>query len=97
MPATLARRTGRISLRVTSEERELIVRAAALETSDLTQFITDAAVEAARRATEEHGVSHVADHMKQRFYDLLINPRAPSESLIALMASDVPPGFEIEE
>jgi uncharacterized protein (DUF1778 family) len=98
MPATLNRRNGRISLRVTSEQKEFILRAAELETAgDLTRFIADAAIKAARNAIEEHGVSQVTDPVRQRFYDLLINPPAPSKALIALMASDDPPGYEIEE
>lgn len=98
MPATVSRRNGRISLRVTTEQREFIERAAALETAgDLTRFVADAAIKAARIAVEEHGVSQVTGHMRQRFYDLLIDPPTPSKALIALMASDLPPGFEIDD
>jgi len=99
MPATAsARRRGRISLRVTTEQKDFIARAAALETAgDLTRFVSEAALKAARVAIEEHGVSHVTDSTRQRFYDLLINPPAPSEALVALMASDVPAGFKMED
>jgi uncharacterized protein (DUF1778 family) len=97
MPATMHRREGRISLRVTAEQKAFIARAAALETAgDVTRFVADAAIRAARTTIEEHGVSHVTDPMRERFYDLLINPPEPSEALIALMAADVPAGFEIE-
>lgn len=98
MPATTYRRSGRISLRVTAEQREFIERAAALETAgDLTRFVADAAMRAARVAIEEHGISQVTDDMRRRFYDLLINPPPPSENLIALMASEVAAGFEVEK
>jgi uncharacterized protein (DUF1778 family) len=98
MPAISARRRDRISLRVTAEQKDFIARAAALETSgDLTRFVADAALRAARIAIEEHGVSKVTDSIRQRFYDLLINPPAPSEALIALMASDPPAGFKMED
>jgi uncharacterized protein (DUF1778 family) len=97
MPATSHRRDERISLRVTSQEKDVITQAAALETSgDLTRFVTDAAMRAARFAIEEHGISTVTDEMRQRFYDLLFNPPPPSETLIKLMASDVPDGFDVD-
>jgi uncharacterized protein (DUF1778 family) len=98
MPVTLHRRSGRISLRVTAEQREFIERAAALETAgDLTRFVADAAIQAARVTIEEHGISQVTDDMRRRFYDLLINPPCPSENLIALMASGTPAGFEVDD
>jgi uncharacterized protein (DUF1778 family) len=98
MPATQHRRSGRISLRVTAEEKDFITQAAALETAgDLTRFVAEAAIRAARTAIEEHGVSQVTDPIRRRFYDLLINPPAPSEALIALMASEVPAGFAVDE
>lgn len=92
------RRRGRISLRVTTEQKDFIASAAALETEgDLTRFVADAALKAARTAIEEHGVSHVTDSTRKRFYDLLIDPPAPSEAFVALMASGVPDGFEADD
>jgi uncharacterized protein (DUF1778 family) len=97
MPATARRRAERISLRVTSQEKELLARAAALETAgDLTRFVASAAMRAARSTIEEYGVSCVTDHTRKRFYDLLVNPPAPNEALIKLMASDEPEGFDVE-
>ena len=91
MPATSRRRDERISLRVTSQEKDFITQAAALETSgDITRFVADAAIRAARLTIEERGVSAVTNEMRERFYDLLFNPPPPSEALIKLMASDVP-------
>lgn len=97
MPATLHRRDERISLRVTSQEKEFLARAAALETSgDLTRYVADAAIRAARLTIEEYGISSVTDETRQRFYDLLLNPPDPKEALVKLMASDVPEGFEVK-
>ena len=44
------RRSRRLELRTTPDERELIDRAAALTETDLTEFVVANAVEAARRA-----------------------------------------------
>ncbi|MFY9718077.1 MAG: DUF1778 domain-containing protein [Candidatus Cybelea sp.] len=98
MPATLHRRSGRISLRVTAEQKDFIARAAALETGgDLTRFIADAALRAAHSVIEEHGVSQVTDSMRRRFYDLLINPPQPTDDLVALMAAGAPGGFAVDD
>jgi uncharacterized protein (DUF1778 family) len=97
MPATTRRRDERISLRVSSQEKALLEKAAALETAgDLTRFVTSAAIREARTTIEEHGVSWVTDDIRERFYSLLLNPPAPNEALVKLMASAVPDGFEIE-
>ncbi|MHB1549618.1 MAG: type II toxin-antitoxin system TacA family antitoxin [Vulcanimicrobiaceae bacterium] len=98
MPATQTRRDERISLRVTTEQKDLITRAAQLETSgDLTRFMTEAAMRAARHTMEEYGVTHLSEPVRRRFYDLLFNPPEPSEELISLMAADVPAGFTMDD
>ena len=50
MAAETRRRSRRLELRTTPDERELIDRAAALTETDLTEFVVANAVEAARRA-----------------------------------------------
>jgi len=99
MPSTHARhRSSRISLRVTPEQKDIIAQAAALEASaDLTRFVTEAAVAAAKAVTHEHGVTDLAERDRKRLYDLLLNPPKPSAALIELMAADVPAGFTIED
>ena len=97
MPATAHRREGRISLRVTTEQRDLITRATVLASTELSRFVADAALQAAKIIIEEHGFSHVTEASRKRFYDLLFNPPEPSEALITLMASGPPPGFEIKK
>src|SRR5271170_5874430 len=49
MEATARRRSRRMDLRTTPEERELIDRAAALMGTDITEFVVANACEAARR------------------------------------------------
>ena len=50
MAAETRRRSRRLELRTTPDERELIDRAAALTETDLTEFVVANVVEAARRA-----------------------------------------------
>ena len=98
MPATLHRRSGRISLRVTATQKEFIARAAALETGgDLTRFVADAALRAARAAIEEHGTSLMTVPMRRRFYELLLSPPEPTRELIALLASEAHAGFAVDD
>lgn len=97
MPTTSHRRDERISLRVTAEQKKYMTRAAVLENAgDLTTFVTEAAMRAARSTIQEYGISVVTEETRQRFYDLLFNPPEPSEKLLSLIASDVPAGFEME-
>lgn len=97
MPTVGHNRDKRISLRLTAEQKDLIVRGAALETAgDLSAFVKEAAMKAARSAIQEYGVSVVTAQTRERFYSLLLNPPDPSPSLVALMSSGVPEGFEIE-
>lgn len=97
MPRTMPRRDARVTVRLTPEEREFILRAASIETNgDVSRFVAAAAAKVAKVVVHEHGVSHVNDQIRERFYDLLLNPPKPSEELIALAAKHVPDGFELE-
>lgn len=96
MPAIHKKREAQISLRVTAEQKDLINRAAMLETGgDLTRFVADAAYKAAKQTIQEHGISQLTNDMRERFYDVLINPPRPSVELIALACAPVPDGFEL--
>jgi len=96
MPATHTRREAKLSLRLTNEQRDVIHRAAMLEKSELSRFVADAAVHAAKIVIHEHGVSELNEQHRARFYDLLLNPPAPSRALLDLAADSVPEGFELE-
>jgi len=93
------RRTERISLRTTSEERDLIARAALVATGgDLTRFVMNASLEAARRAIETYETTELSDATRRSFYELvLVDPPKPNEALRALAARPVPEGFELSD
>lgn len=95
--APVTKRDKRISVRLTREQRDCITRAASLETGgDVSRFVADAAIRAAKTTIYEHGVTQLTDEVRTRFYELLLNPPAPSADLIALALQHVPEGFELE-
>ncbi len=97
MPRTMPRRDARVTVRLTPEERDFILRAASIETNgDVSRFVASAAAKMAKVVIHEHGVSQVNDQMRVRFYDVLLNPPKPTEELVALAAKHVPDGFELE-
>jgi uncharacterized protein (DUF1778 family) len=57
--AEIRRRSKRLELRTTPEERELIERAAAVSGSDLTEFVLTHAADAARRILAERDRFHL--------------------------------------
>jgi uncharacterized protein (DUF1778 family) len=71
------------SLRIRAEEKALLLRAAALDHTDLTDFVIRHAVRAAKAVIKK------ADHMKLstrdslRVLDILENPPAPNARLLA--------------
>lgn len=93
------RRIQRISLRTTAEERALISRAALVSTGgDLTRFMMNASLEAARRAIESFETTELAETNRRAFYELvLIDPPKANEALRSLARNPVPEGFELDE
>jgi len=83
MPRRAVEDNSRMSLRIRAEEKALLMRAVALDRTDLTDFVVRHALLAAKAVIEE------ADHLKLsgrdslRVLDLLENPPAPNEKLLA--------------
>lgn len=74
----------RISLPVRSEDKDTLMRAGALEQTDLTDFILRHALDAARKVIErsEHLVLSERDSLQ--VLDALDNPPTPNAKLLAL-------------
>lgn len=90
--ATKARRPARraedrIDLRVPSETKELIERAASIIGTTMSQFVTLKAYEAAKEVLREHQVWKLTSSESKAFVDLLTNPPAPTEALREAFAS----------
>ncbi len=82
---------------MTIEQRELLDRAAFLEGGgDISRFVADAALRAAKTVIEEHNVAIVTDGMRGRLYSLLLDPPEPNAALVELMTAADPEGFEFE-
>jgi uncharacterized protein (DUF1778 family) len=93
-----ARRDRRLSLRVTEQERRLIEQAALLcAGGDVTRFVMQASVEAARATVEQYEATRVTSEFREHLYDLLLNPPPPSAALRKLAAKPVPAGDQLIE
>jgi len=84
MPAPARRKIERIQVRVNSETKALIERAAAVSDADLTSFVVAAARDRAEMILGSHESIQITAANRERFYQLLTNPPAPSASLRSL-------------
>ncbi|MCL2296965.1 MAG: DUF1778 domain-containing protein [Proteobacteria bacterium] len=73
----------RISLRIAPEEKLLLVRAAALQHVNLTEFVTRNVVSVARKIIDESERLELSERDSLRVLELLDNPPAPNDKLIA--------------
>ena len=83
MPRVAVEDNSRMSLRIRAEEKALLMRAVALDRTDLTDFVIRHAVRAAKAVIE--GADHVqlSERDSLRVLDLLENPPGPNAKLRA--------------
>jgi uncharacterized protein (DUF1778 family) len=81
MPRIAVEDSSRMSLRIQAEEKALLMSAAALSHTDLTDFILHHALRAAKAVIE--GYVQLSERDSWRVLDLLENPPAPTAKLIA--------------
>jgi uncharacterized protein (DUF1778 family) len=74
-------RSERIEARITPDALAIVRRAAELQGRSLSDFITAAAEDAARKTIEETHVIRLSIEDQQRFIDLLLNPPPPTAAL----------------
>jgi uncharacterized protein (DUF1778 family) len=82
--ATLAatrRRDQRLEARVTSDQKELIERAACVQGLTVTDFVVVALQEAAKQAIADHTVWKLTEEQQKTFIDALMVPPAPNQKL----------------
>ena len=72
-----------MSLRIASEEKSLLIRAAALQHTNLTDFVISNAVSVARKIINENERLELTERDSLHVLDLLDNPPAPNEKLMA--------------
>ena len=83
MPRIAIENNSRMSLRVRAEEKALLMRAVALNQTDLTDFVLRSALRAAKAVIEKADHLQVSERDSLRVLELLENPPAPNAKLLA--------------
>jgi uncharacterized protein (DUF1778 family) len=83
MPRRAIQDNSRMSLRVRPEDKALLLRAVALNNTDLTDFVLRHAVLAAKAVIEKADHVQLSERDSLRVLDLLENPPAPNAKLLA--------------
>jgi uncharacterized protein (DUF1778 family) len=83
MPRVAVEDNSRMSLRIRAEEKALLMRAVALEHTDLTDFVLRHALDAAKAAIQDADHLRLSGRDSLRVLDLLENPPAPNAKLLA--------------
>ncbi len=83
MPRPAVEDNSRMSLRVRPEEKTLLLRAVALDRTDLTDFVLRHALRAAKNVIREADRLQLSGRDSLRVLELLENPPAPNRRLLA--------------
>ena len=86
MPEAAVDDNKRMNLRLSPEAKAKLVRAAALRNTDLTNFVTQAALREAEEIIEAAERIKLSERDSRRVLDLLDNPPTPNARLRAAMA-----------
>ena len=79
-------RAERLGFRLDEHTKDLIERAAHLESRKLTDFCVAALTDAARRTIAEHETLQLSERDRKAFFEALTNPPKPSERLARALA-----------
>jgi uncharacterized protein (DUF1778 family) len=71
----------RLEARITSEQKEMIERAAAHTGRSVSDFVVSTMQEAAKAVLQEHEVWRLNQLQSREFIEVLLNPPAPNEAL----------------
>ena len=83
MPQIAVESNDRMSLRIASEEKSLLMRAAALQHTNMTEFVIRNVVSAARKVIEQNERLDLTERDSLHVLELLDKPPAPNEKLMA--------------
>lgn len=81
MPRAAVSDNSRVALRVRSSDKAVLLRAAAIEQTDLTNFILRTVLREARQVIQEHEEVNLSARDSLRVLKLLENPPAPNAKL----------------
>jgi len=83
MPRVAVEDNDRMSMRVRAEEKAMLLRAAALENTDLTDFVLQHALRSAKAVIEEAEHIRLSERDSLRVLEVLENPPRPNAKLRA--------------
>ena len=83
MPRVAVEDNDRMSMRVRAEEKTMLLRAAALENTDLTDFVLQHALRRAKAVIEEAEHLRLSERDSLRVLNVLENPPRPNAKLRA--------------
>jgi len=83
MPQVPLEHNDRVAFRIGQEEKFLLMRAAALQHTNLTEFVIRNAVLIARKVIDENETFSLTERDSLHVLNLLDNPPAPNAKLIA--------------
>lgn len=81
MPRSVVNENSRLALRIQPADKAVILRAVALEGTNLTEFILRTALREAEAVIEEHEQVKLSRRDSLRVLELLENPPAPNAKL----------------
>lgn len=87
MPRLAVEDNSRMSLRIPPEEKTILLRAAALKRTDLTDFVRQHSLKAAREVIREAERLELSERDSLRVLALLENPPKPNAKLLAAAKS----------
>lgn len=83
MPQVPVETNDRMSLRIASEEKSLLMRAATLQHTNLTEFVIRNVMSVARKIIDENEQLKLTERDSLHVLALLDNPPAPNDKLMA--------------
>ena len=86
MPTTASARSARLGLRATPEQEAVLRRAAEVAHKSLTDFILDAAYQAAEQTLLDQRLFMVSGHQYQALLDMLDQPESDNPGLADLFS-----------
>lgn len=83
MPRAIIRDNNRMALRIRPDDKATLMRAVALENTDLTDFVIKNALKAAKSVIDQYERVKLSERDSLRVLELLENPPAPNAKLLA--------------
>lgn len=83
MPQIAIESNERLSLRVSTDAKKLIVRAAAIQQTNLTDFVVSNVLPVAQKIVDAAERVYLTERDTQMTMEILDNPPAPNEKLLA--------------